>query len=86
MVARVSSTTNVFPLLPKLALNRQFVQDFVAQDAPCFALGMVEERKQLFAGLALRLDVPIPPDISARGFNLGHSLLGTVESRALLAA
>lgn len=69
--------TNVFPLLPKLTLNRQFVQDFIAQEAPCFALGMVEERKQLFAALALRPKVSIPPDITERGFNLGHSLLGT---------
>ena len=30
MVARDSATTNVFPLLPKLVLNRQFVQDFIA--------------------------------------------------------
>lgn len=75
--------TNVYRLLPKLTLNRQFVEDFIAQEAPCFALGMVEERKQLFAGLALRLDLPIPPEISARGFNLGHCVLGTARFEVL---
>jgi hypothetical protein len=44
---------------------------------------MVEERKQRFAGLALRLDVPIPPDLSARGFNLGHSLWGSARFEVL---
>jgi len=72
-------TTNVVPLLPKLALNRQLVEDLIAQDAPCFALGMVEERKQRFAALALRPGARIPSDISARGFDLGHSLLGTAR-------
>jgi hypothetical protein len=74
---------NVFPLLPKLTLNRHFVQHFLAQDAPCFALAMVEERRQLFAGLALRLDVSLPPGISARGLNLGHSLLGSAHFEVL---
>jgi hypothetical protein len=68
---------NVVALLPRLTLNRHFIQHFLAQEAPCFALALVEERKQLFAGLALRLDVPLPPGISARGLNLGHSLLGS---------
>jgi hypothetical protein len=79
MVARDSATTNVFPLLPRLVLNRQFVQDFIAQGIPTLALGMVEERKQRFACLALRLDEHLPPDIAARGFNLGHSLLGSAR-------
>ena len=34
MVATGAAMTNVFPLLPKLVLNRQFVQDFIAQGAP----------------------------------------------------
>jgi hypothetical protein len=74
---------NVLPLLPRLTLNRHFVERFLAQDAPCFALAMVEERGQLFAGLALRLDVPLPPGISARGLNLGHFLLGSTRFEVL---
>ena len=71
--------TQVAPRLPKLTLNRPFVQDFMAQEAPCFALGMVEERGRPFAVLALRPGVSIPPDILERGFNLGHSWLATAH-------
>ena len=36
----------VYPLLPRLTVNRQFMGAFLSADAPCFALGMVEERKR----------------------------------------
>ena len=71
--------SNVYPLLPKLTLNRRFLQDFLAEAAPCFALGLVEERKRPYAVLALRPGVTIPPDITARGFEFGHSLHGSTE-------
>jgi len=71
--------SNVYPLLPKLTLNRRFLQDFLAAAAPCFALGMIEERKQPYAVLALRPGVTIPPDITDRGFEFGHSLQGNTE-------
>ncbi len=33
--------------LPKLTVNGQFMRDFMAEESPCFALGLVEECKQL---------------------------------------
>jgi hypothetical protein len=68
--------SNVYPLLPKLTLNRRFLQDFLAAAAPCFALSLIEERKQPYAVLALRPGVAIPPDITERGCEFGHSLQG----------
>jgi hypothetical protein len=66
----------VYPLLPKLTVNRQFMGEFFAADAPCFALGMVEERKRRCGFLALRPEEAIPPDVTSAGFSLGHCLFG----------
>jgi hypothetical protein len=60
-------------------MNGQFIRDFIAAESPCFALGLVEERKQPCGFLALRPAEVIPPEISAVGFNFGHALLGTAE-------
>ena len=60
-------------------MNGQFIRDFIAAESPCFALGLVEERKRQCGFLALRPDEVIPPEISALGFNFGHALLGTAE-------
>jgi hypothetical protein len=38
--------SNVYPFPPKLTMNGQFIRDFIAAESPCFALGLVEERKQ----------------------------------------
>ena len=71
--------SNVYPFLPKLTMNGQFIRDFIAMESPSFALGLVEERKRQCGFLALRPDEVIPPEISAAGFNFGHALLGTAE-------
>ena len=71
--------SNVYPFLPKLTMNGQFIRDFIAAESPCFALGLVEERKQQCGFLALRPAGVIPPEISGLGFNFGHALLGTTE-------
>jgi hypothetical protein len=55
------------------------MRDFMAEESPCFALGLVEERKQPCGFLALRPAEVIPPEISGLGFNFGHALLGTTE-------
>jgi hypothetical protein len=55
------------------------MRDFMAEESPCFALGLVEERKQTCGFLALRPAEVIPPEISGLGFNFGHALLGTTE-------
>lgn len=69
--------SKVYPLLPRLTVNRQFIREFLSADAPCLALGMVEERKQQCGYWALRPDEGIPPGISNAGFRFGHALLGT---------
>ena len=71
--------SNVYPLLPKLTIHRQFVEDFVAAMTPCFALGMIEERKQKLGLFALRPREVIPAEIMEPGFNFGHSLLGNAH-------
>jgi hypothetical protein len=68
--------TNVPPLLPTLTVNRSFMREFIAADPPCFALGMVEERKRQYGFLALRPDQAIPAAVANRGFKFGHALLG----------
>jgi hypothetical protein len=69
--------SNVTRLLPTLAVNGGLMRDFLAAPAPCFTLGVVEERRRPRAFLALRPAEPIPADVTAGGFNLGHALLGT---------
>jgi hypothetical protein len=69
--------SNVSPLLPTLTVHRQFISDFLSADAPCLALGVVEERKRQCRFLALRPDQVIPPEVSNAGFRFGHALLGT---------
>lgn len=71
---------NIYPLLPKLTLNRRFVQDLLAASEPCCAVGVIEERKQVLPLLALRPGVTLPDHITARGFEFGHSLLGDNDS------
>ena len=71
--------SNVYPLLPKLTINCQFVNDFLGAKAPCFALGMVGERQQALGLFGLRPPKAVPHDVMALGFNCGHSLLGNAD-------
>ncbi len=66
-------------LLPKLTVNRQFIDEVITAELPCCALGVVEERKQPCGLIALRPDKFIPNHITNRGVSFGHSLLGTAE-------
>jgi len=68
--------SDVYPLLPRLTVNRQFMSDFLAAEPPCFALGMVEERQRRGGFMALRPDAAIPDTVSSGGFRFGHSLFG----------
>lgn len=63
--------------LPGLAANRRFMEEFVAAEPPCFALGLVEVEGTRCAMVALRPEEPIPRHVTARGFRFGHALLGT---------
>ena len=69
--------SNVARLLPTLVVNGQLMRGFLAAPAPCFTLRVVEERRRQCGFLALRPEEPIPSEITAGGFNLGHALLGT---------
>ena len=71
------------PLRPALVVNRLFMQAFLAADAPCLALGMVEVQQQLCGMLALRLDEAIPAAIADRGFEFGHALFGNTTFAVL---
>ena len=71
------------PLRPALVVNRLFMQEFLAAETPCFALGMVEERQQLCGMLALRLDEVIPAAIADGGFHFGHALFGNTTFEVL---
>lgn len=64
-------------MLPKLALNAKFIQSFINAETPCCAMGIIEERNKKYGLLALRLNEEIPNEVTAKGFNFGHSLLGT---------
>jgi len=55
------------------------MREFVSADTPCFALGMVEERKRQCGFVALRPGAIIPPEVCDRGFRFGHSLLGNAS-------
>jgi hypothetical protein len=63
--------------LPKLTVNGQFMQDFIAAGTSSCALGVIEEGNQKSGLLALHLPDSIPPAIAAQGFAFSHELLGT---------
>ena len=64
-------------------MNRQFVEDFISADAPCFAMGMVEEARRPLGCMALCTLEAIPAAVSSGGFNFGHSILGNSQFEVL---
>jgi hypothetical protein len=60
-----------------MTVNRSFIQEFLSAEAPCLALGMLEERKRHCGYWALRPEDVIPQEVSDAGFRFGHVLLGT---------
>ena len=63
-------------MLPVLTVNHSFMHKFMDAETPCGALGLVEENERQSGFVALHLDADVPSDVTARGFRLGHSLLG----------
>jgi hypothetical protein len=63
-------------MLSALTVNRSFMREFIEADAPCFALGLVEEQGRPCGFLALRPGEEIPPEAVEGGFAFGHSLYG----------
>lgn len=70
---------NVRTLLPRIIINRLFLEDFMDEDAPCFAMGILEKRTKKSAFLALRTLDPIPHDVTQVGFNFGHTVIGNKD-------
>lgn len=64
-------------------MNRLFIEDLMAADAPCFALGYVEENGTKSGFIALRPADTIPSSSTDQGFNFGHSVLGFEDSPVL---
>jgi hypothetical protein len=64
------------PSLSPLTVNGRFIDELLSAEAPCFALGLVEEKRRTRGFLALRLEEDIPAEVAAAGFGLGHQLLG----------
>jgi hypothetical protein len=48
-----------YPTLPTLTVNRQFMMDFIAQEAPCCALGLGEVEGSQCAMIVLRLNLVV---------------------------
>lgn len=74
---KAPTASNVHTLLPRMALSSSFVGELIAAEPPAFALGLVEERKQISGLFALHLDKPLPDTVSGPGLRFGHSLLGS---------
>jgi hypothetical protein len=73
-------------LLPTLTVNGTFMREFMSADAPCFALGLVEEGKRHCGFVALRPGKTIPREVSNGGFRFGHCLLGNDDFEVALFA
>ena len=69
--------------LPRLTVNQLLIRDLMAAQAPCFALGYVEDRKEKCGFIAVRPESPIPNQVTQRGMNFGHSVLGTSQYKVL---
>jgi hypothetical protein len=82
MTQRRDDASNISRFLPKLTVNGQFMRDFMAEESPCVALGVVEERKQTRGFLALRPAEVIPPEISGLGSILGTPCWGLPNLRS----
>jgi len=60
--------------LPQLILNRKFMTDFAAAEAPCFAMGLVESDGEETGFLAMRPAKQIPAEFLAMGMAFGHRI------------
>jgi hypothetical protein len=67
------------PDLPSLTVNRSFMEEFIAAEKPCCALGLVEVQNRDCAFIALRPEISIPSHITDKGFAFGHTLIGNSD-------
>lgn len=63
--------------LPTLTVNESFFFDFMDAQAPCVALGLVEDAGETFGLISLRPGVVLPPEVTRSGFRFGHAVRGT---------
>ena len=73
----------VFNYLPRLTVNELLIRDLMSAQSPCFALGYVEDRKEKRGFIAVRPEEPIPYQVTRKGMNFGHSILGTSKYKVL---
>ena len=59
------------------------MQEFVAAQQSCCALGLVEVQNQSYAFIALRPGKEIPSHVCDRGFAFGHTLIGNHDSEVI---
>lgn len=69
--------------LPRLTINQLLIQDLMAADPPCFALGYMREDGSTSGFLALRPETPIPSASTQQGFRFGHAAYGSAAGVAL---
>ena len=69
--------------LQRLTVNQLLIRDLMVAQAPCFALGYVEDRKEKCGFIAVRPEIPIPNQVTQQGMNFGHSVLGTSQYKVL---
>lgn len=73
----------VHNFLPRLTVNKLFIQDLMAAQSPCFALGYVEDRGEKCGFIAMKPEISIPNQVTNQGMNFGHSVLGTEKYKVL---
>jgi len=69
--------------LPRLTVNQLLIRDLMVAQAPCFALGYVEDRREKSGFIAVRPEIPILNQVTQQGMNFGHSVLGTSQYKVL---
>jgi hypothetical protein len=67
------------PDLPTLTVNRSFIEEFIAAQQPCCALGLVEVQNRQCAFVALHPETVIPSQVTDKGFAFGHALIGNSD-------
>ena len=69
--------SNITKLPVPLTFNKRFLRAFIDAEAPCAALGLVEEAGQTRGFVAARTNESLPDHTAQAGFDFGSELLGT---------
>lgn len=71
------SKSNIIKFLSPMTFNKNFISNFVGENRPCAALGIVEIARQQKGFLAFKPDKGFNESMGQNGFDLGSELLGT---------